>query len=75
MVKQTTFLEIVPLISEEQLSFISGDFGPFQPNVPTVVPLWIALYLKSRNKCRVIPPPWLSVPSLENLLLQERGTK
>lgn len=29
------------------------------------IPLWIALILKSRNKCHIIPPDWLKVSYLK----------
>lgn len=40
---------------------LQGDFGPFNPSMQTSVPLWLALNLKQRQKCRIEPPSWLSV--------------
>ena len=40
---------------------LQGDFGPFNPSMHTTVPLWLALNLKQRHKCRIEPPQWLSV--------------
>lgn len=40
---------------------MQGDFGPFNPSMHTKVPLWLALNLKQRHKCRLEPPSWLSV--------------
>jgi hypothetical protein len=39
---------------------MQGTFGPFQLNVPTHVPLWLAVRLKQDQKCRVAPPDWLT---------------
>lgn len=38
-----------------------GDLGPFSPGLPVVVPLWLAINLKQRQKCRLIPPEWMDV--------------
>lgn len=42
-----------------------GTYGPFQPNMPTDVPLWMALMLRKRKKCRIQPPAWMSVENLK----------
>ncbi|KAF4324289.1 hypothetical protein G195_002381 [Phytophthora kernoviae 00238/432] len=54
------------------LNFISGDFGPFQPGITTHVPLWLAMMLKQLNKCRILPPSWLSVDNLTSRLEREK---
>ena len=38
-----------------------GDFGPFNPSMHTKVPLWLAVNLRQRQKCRIEPPEWLSI--------------
>lgn len=54
-------IEIIPNFKyNKQLNLISGDFGPFQPSIPTKVPLWLALNLKRQHKCTVIIPKWVS---------------
>ena len=35
--------------------------GPFAPNRNLQVPLWLALVLKKRARCRIHPPEWLNV--------------
>jgi len=36
-----------------------GTYGPFRPQMPTRVPLWLALFLKRRRRCTIITPAWL----------------
>lgn len=36
-------------------------FGPFVPPQKAKVPLWFALQLKKKRKCRIVVPNWLSV--------------
>lgn len=37
-----------------------GEFGPFIPNVPVKVPLFIAINLKEARRARIRPPAWLN---------------
>ncbi|KAL9275050.1 DNA replication complex GINS protein PSF2-like protein [Drosera capensis] len=46
---------------EPPLRLISGDYGPFQPQIVTQVPMWLAVALKKRGKCTIRPPEWMSV--------------
>ncbi|KAL6526808.1 hypothetical protein OROGR_015898 [Orobanche gracilis] len=54
-------IEIVPNLRMDPLNFISGDFGPFRPQIATEVPLWLAVALKRRGKCTVRAPDWMAV--------------
>jgi hypothetical protein len=40
---------------------VQGDFGPFFPQIPTKVPLWLAVALKKRSKCTIRTPDWMTV--------------
>lgn len=40
---------------------LQGDLGPFNPGLPVEVPLWLAINLKQRQKCRLLPPEWMDV--------------
>lgn len=42
-------------------SLWQGDLGPFNPGLPVEVPLWLAINLKQRQKCRLLPPEWMDV--------------
>ncbi|XP_038609740.1 DNA replication complex GINS protein PSF2 isoform X3 [Tachyglossus aculeatus] len=54
------------------VSQLRGDLGPFNPGLPVEVPLWLAINLKQRQKCRVIPPEWMDVEKLEEIRDKER---
>lgn len=43
-----------------------GDLGPFNPGLPVDVPVWLALNLKQRQKCRIVPPAWMDVGKLHS---------
>lgn len=42
-----------------------GDLGPFNPGLPVEVPVWLAINLKQRQKCRLVPPAWMDVGKLQ----------
>lgn len=45
----------------EDIHFVQGEFGPFNPSMHSSVPLWLAVHLKQRQKCRIEPPDWMNV--------------
>jgi hypothetical protein len=47
------------------LRCVGGDYGPFRPNMPVEVPIWLALQLYKRGKCRILPPAFLDVGRLQ----------
>lgn len=53
---------------------MSGTFGPFSPNYPVIVPLWLALYFRQTGTCSITPPAFLSKAYLEALLDRECKT-
>ncbi|GAB2299847.1 DNA replication complex GINS protein PSF2, variant 2 [Dionaea muscipula] len=59
---------------EPPLHLISGDYGPFQPQILTRVPLWLAVALRKRGKCTIRPPEWMSVENLTRILEAERDS-
>jgi hypothetical protein len=50
-----------------------AEYGPFRPQIPVGVPLWLAMILKKQGKCNVIPPRWLDVTTLNCVIELERG--
>ena len=69
---ENELVEIMPSFKGEAFHFISGTFGPFRPAKPVKVPLWLAVYLKQRNKCDVQVPNWLSIEFLKRVRTEER---
>ncbi|KOS15188.1 dna replication complex gins protein psf2 [Malassezia pachydermatis] len=66
-----TLVDILPLISLDRVRLLSGTYGPFQPPTHAQVPLWLAVSLRKKRKCVIIPPAWLSVDALTEFLRQE----
>lgn len=55
---------------------LQGEWGPFRPNFPVEVPLWLALALQKKKCCRIQIPLWMRLDHLEgdqHLLLQCSG--
>ncbi|XP_046840661.1 DNA replication complex GINS protein PSF2-like [Xenia sp. Carnegie-2017] len=57
-------ITILPNFREGRMYLISGDLGPFEPGMPTEAPLWMAINLKCRKKCRIVAPDWMNVEQL-----------
>jgi GINS complex subunit 2 len=53
---------------------LKGKFGPFRPNKPVKVPLWVAMQLKKSKSCRISPPIWMSLQTLQIKLEMEKIT-
>lgn len=65
-------VKIIPNFSLDRIYLIGGDLGPFNPGLPVDVPVWLALNLKQRQKCRIVPPEWMDVEKLEEMRDLER---
>jgi len=65
-------IDIVPKFNQAMIHLISGDIGPFIAGHPHSVPLWVALNLRQRQKCRLLPPSWMSVGELERIKQEEK---
>jgi len=76
----------LPNFNERTIHLISGDFGPFEAGGPVTVPLWFALQLTYKHKCKIVvaplfslkilfktikPPEWLKVDELKKLVVVE----
>lgn len=75
---ESRLVQILPNFDLTQLELISvlltqGTFGPFEANIPVTVPLWLAVFLKKRHKCRIIPPEWMDLGALRLQLEEERS--
>ncbi|KAL5527507.1 hypothetical protein ACEPAG_6308 [Sanghuangporus baumii] len=64
-------VEIFPVVKMDKIQFITGLYGPFIGGRTTRVPLWVAVNLKLKKKCNIVPPDWLNVESLQNKLTEE----
>uniref|UniRef100_A0A8C2MRP9 GINS complex subunit 2 n=1 Tax=Cricetulus griseus TaxID=10029 RepID=A0A8C2MRP9_CRIGR len=40
--------------------------------IPNFMPLWLAINLNQRQKCRLLPPEWMDVEKMEQIQDQER---
>eukprot|EP01031_Cornospumella_fuschlensis_P026821 gene26821-32407_t len=68
-------ITIVPFVAHPTFRFISGTFGPLEEGIECNVPLWLALILKKRGKCKILPPLWMSPSALQDAVEHERTQK
>lgn len=52
---------------------VTSDIGPFQAGIDTEVPLWLGIYLKRRNLCRLRCPSWMTKANLKDILTKEKN--
>uniref|UniRef100_A0A1B6CNC0 DNA replication complex GINS protein PSF2 n=1 Tax=Clastoptera arizonana TaxID=38151 RepID=A0A1B6CNC0_9HEMI len=69
-------ISIIPkFTSNSTVHLISGDVGPFRAGLPVVVPIWIAINLRQRQKCRIVPPDWMNVDVLLEKKEEEKNNR
>ncbi|CAH2244232.1 probable DNA replication complex GINS protein PSF2 [Pararge aegeria] len=69
---ENRIVSIIPNFSYDKIFLISGEFGPFRAGLPMNVPLWLAVMLKQKQKCRLVPPDWMDMDVLENIKEEEK---
>ncbi|GAA95490.1 uncharacterized protein L969DRAFT_92622 [Mixia osmundae IAM 14324] len=76
--EQDVLVEIVPLFRMQtpfrltgKLNGKSRTVGPFEPPRRARIPLWLAVTLKRKRKCRIVAPPWMLLEKLEELLRED----
>ena len=62
---EETLVRVVPSFQHDVLRFVTGNYGPFEPQEPCEVPLWLACLLRKRKMCTVEAPAWLRTEALE----------
>ncbi|KAL3858772.1 hypothetical protein ACJMK2_009025 [Sinanodonta woodiana] len=68
-------ITVVPKFSFDRIYLIGGDIGPFSAGLPIEVPLWLAVNLKQRQKCRIRPPDWMDIEKLQEKKQEEMDSK
>ncbi|XP_022225750.1 probable DNA replication complex GINS protein PSF2 [Drosophila obscura] len=68
-------ISIIPNFSNEPLHLIYGSVGPFRAGFPVFVPLWMATHLRKQQKCRIVPPEWMDMDTLEDIKEEEKRSK
>ncbi|KDN39630.1 GINS complex, PSF2 component [Tilletiaria anomala UBC 951] len=68
---ESTEIDIVPSLSLDRVRLLGGIYGPFRPPATCKVPLWLAINLRSKKKCKIVPPEWMSVGDLREAYDQE----
>ncbi|KAL8758088.1 MAG: hypothetical protein Q9184_004032 [Pyrenodesmia sp. 2 TL-2023] len=65
---------VIPRQRLEGLQLLGGSIPPLVPPYRSPLPLWLALLLKRQRRANILPPPWLSPPSLDAILQLETST-
>ncbi|KAJ3062626.1 DNA replication protein psf2 [Podochytrium sp. JEL0797] len=74
-IAEAQLITIVPTRTiADKFELLAGEFGPFRPPLKSKVPLWMALSLKRKGKCTIVPPVWLDAEYLEAKLEEEKAS-
>lgn len=68
---ENTLITILPRYSMKKIELIGRTIPSLTAMRRETVPLWIALILKSQDKCSIVPPEWLSLAFLREKYDQE----
>jgi GINS complex subunit 2 len=68
-------VSIVPNFNFDMIHLISGSVGPFRAGLPVKVPIWLAMCLKQKQKCRVINQEWMDLEGLNEKKETEKMSK
>lgn len=72
---ENRIVSIIPNFTYDKFFLICGEFGPFRAGLPMNVPLWLAMMLKQKQKCRIVPPDWMDLEVLENIKEEEKRSR
>lgn len=72
---ERSLISIIPNFDLSTLHLICGDYGPLRAGMPAQVPIWVAINLRQRSKCRILPPDWMNVEALEVIKEQESQSR
>ncbi|TDG46575.1 hypothetical protein AWZ03_007013 [Drosophila navojoa] len=72
---EKSMISIIPNFSNEPLHLVYGSVGPFRAGFPVFVPLWLATHLRKQQKCRIVPPEWMELETLEEIKEEEKRSK
>ncbi|EPY42271.1 GINS complex subunit 2 [Angomonas deanei] len=69
-------ITVIPRFAMEKVESMNGaSYGPFSPNYPVEVPLWLALYVRQTDSCKVQLPSYLRKDYLQKVLERERSNE
>ncbi|XP_011154627.1 probable DNA replication complex GINS protein PSF2 [Harpegnathos saltator] len=68
-------VSIIPNFNLDVIHLISGSVGPFRAGLPVKVPIWLAVCLKQKQKCRIINQEWMEVENLNERKEMEKMSK
>ncbi|ETN72361.1 partner of SLD five, PSF2 [Necator americanus] len=72
---EDVMIQIVPRRNEPVLHLVCGDIGPFEAGIPVEAPLWLAVDLRRKHYCEIVPPSWFNLDELKRLVAIEGETE
>lgn len=72
---ENILIEVLPSVKTtipDNINLICGTFENLKPNKKVKLPLWMAVKLRQKSKCKIYPPFWLQIDFLQEHIKMER---
>lgn len=67
---------IIPRFTMPRVTTLfGGSYGPFAPNYPVDVPLWLAMHIRQTDTCVITPPQFMAISYLRNVVAKEKESE
>ncbi|XP_018328230.1 DNA replication complex GINS protein PSF2 [Agrilus planipennis] len=74
-IAENELVQVISNFNSPVIALIKGNVGPFRAGLTTHVPLWLAVNLRQRRQCKIVPPSWMNVDDLEECKTREKNLR
>jgi len=69
---ENEYIEVVTnFTTRKPIELFAGTVGPFEAGLKATVPVWAAIFLKQRHRCKLVSPSWMDIDRLEHVKARE----
>ena len=65
-------IKILPSVTLKAMDLSCGRIPEMRPKITSEVPLWVAMFLRTKQKCRIRIPDMFDIDALERAVEDER---
>lgn len=76
---ENMLIEIMPNVKttmKDNLNLACGSFDNLKPNKKMTLPIWMAVKIRQKSKCKIYPPYWMEISFLkEHIELEKKNVE